>query len=226
MTYLTVADMREDTAAEFARDCFLTSTDVGDDALVTAAITRFSQRFDDWTLDHFSTQTAQVLYYDGEGLSRLYLPRRCTAITTVEIAATDGTLTSQSSSVYRLHSSLDSTGSTRIDEWDFLDVVPLSGGLTGTPYGFVYQWPWGVNSVKITGTFGWTVTPGDVKRAVALLVWDHFKPLRGDLKQAQSWQTADIAIQRAVTDDAHPSGIPEVDQIVASYKRDTRLLVA
>jgi hypothetical protein len=213
MAYLVVADVREATLAEFASGLAL-STAEATDTQVTAAIARQSQHFDDLVNDHFETETV-TLELDGDGTSRLLLPKRCTAVSTVKTRDYAGTLTTQASTQYRLHSSLYSTGSKRLGDMDWLDTVPLSGGLS-LVVGDIYAWPEGPQTVQVVGSFGWTTTPADVKRAVALLVWDHFKPDDEHIRRASQWGTQQATFVRS--DGA--TGLPEVDKIVDDYKRD------
>ena len=92
----------------------------------------------------------------------------------------DGTLTTEASTAYRLFSSLDSTGSFRIDTngMDRLEVIPTSYLSTGSCY-----WPVGPQTVQVAGTFSWAVTPSDIKFAVARLVYARFKESRADLEE-------------------------------------------
>lgn len=218
MAYISFADLRSASVAEFAQQLTLTTAEASDDNL-TAAIIRFSQRFDDFTNDHFES-AGLTLELDGEGEGRIYLPRRTTAVATVNIRDETGTLTTQDTTSYRLHSSLVA-GTTRSGDWDWLDAVPFGVGFAGVPVtnSNVWCWPGGPQTVQVTGAFGWTVTPGDVKRAVALMVFDHFKPIRNDLRRTQSFTTDSAAINLAIT---KPTGIPECDDIIEEYRRESR----
>jgi len=217
MAYIATADFRTATIAEYCTGISLTTTEASD-ANLASAITRFSQRFDNYTNDHFESE-AVVLTLQGDGTSRrLVLPKRCTAISAISITDTNGTVTAQTSSVYRLHSSLYSSGSKRLskDDFDYVELIVGNGGLTGYPsdHWNMYAWPADAGSVSVNGTFGWTTTPGDVKRAVALMVFDHFKPIRNDLRRTQSFTTADSAVNLSASD---PTGIPEADDIITDY---------
>lgn len=208
--YCAPADFRLASLAEFAAGLSLTD-DEAETTRLTAAIARMSQRFDNACNDHFSTETGIVLTLRGNETTLLDLPRRCTAVTQVAIVNSSGTSTVQAATSYRLHSSLDPAGAEVRSPGarDWLEVVPYQY-LTGLSYGSGTVWPCEPNSVVVTGTFGWTVTPADVKRAVAIMVWDHFKPLRADLRSAASFTTADISVQRA-------EQIPEVAEIITAY---------
>ena len=76
--------------------------------------------------------------------------------------------------------------------------------------------------VDVLGTFGWTTTPGDIQRLCALLVYDHFNPMRADLRRADRWSTADASI---TVSRSEPSGIPEADHILEQYRRESHPLV-
>lgn len=220
MAYIAAADFREATPAEYCSGLALTTAEASD-ATLGSAIARLSQRFDDLTSDHFESETL-TLELDGDGTTRILLPRRCTALTTVKTRDQAGTLTLQASTAYRLHSSLDSTGSKRIyGSLDWIDLVPLSGGLVSTVDG-PYGWPCGPQTVQVVGTFGWTTCPTDVKRAVALMVYDHFKPISDQTRRAEGWVINGISYTRSVTG----TGLPEVDAVIDDYRRDTDLPIA
>ena len=234
MAYITAANLRPDTLAEFAWGLGIDTTTVPLDATITSAITRISTQFDDWCNDHFSTVT-ETLELNGSGTSRLLLPKRCTAVTTVKTRDYAGTLTTQATTVWRFTSSLDSTGATRIGGWDYIDVVPgqyLTGlydpyaqysSVNYTELTWPSVWPMGPQMVQVAVTSGWTVTPSPVQKAIAILVNDHFNPPRGDLRRADRWQTADVSVSVGRSE---PSGLKDVDDIIAEYKRDSRLGIA
>ena len=228
MALLTAADMRADSLAEFASGCDLSASDVGDDAKITAAIARMVDRFQDWTNDTFVQVVAGTLDVDAFGSSILRLPQRFTAVTSVTFRLQDGSFSAaQSATSYRLHSSLNAAGTDEVGNFDWLESVPYGTGFSSfVGSGGPYLWPWGTQAVRVTGTYGWTTPPADAKRAVAMLVWDHFKPQRSDLGRAQSYSTAEVAISLSAVDDAHPSGIRDVDAIIQRLKRDTHIGVS
>lgn len=224
MAYISSADFRAATVAEYCANLTLGTADASD-ANLTASILRFSQRFDELTNDHYEPEST-TLTLAGADECELELPKRCTAVSQVTITDQLGAVTTQSSGSYRLVSSLYSSGSKRFipDTKDYLELVYGAGGISGYPISHYnpYTWPTDANCINVTGSFGWTTTPGDVKRAVALMVWDHYKGQRGDLRRAARYQTADVTVETAETT---PTGIPEVDQIIADYKRDTYTVV-
>jgi hypothetical protein len=191
LTYVAPADFRANSLAEFCVGLALT-TDEADDTKLAAAIARHSARVDDLTNDHFETAAALTFELNGWGLSSLPLPMRCTAITTVKTRNYAGTLTTQAATTYRLNSSLNSAGSVALsDTPDLLELIP-GQYLTGlNSWEATDCWPWGAQSVQVVGTFGWTVTPAEIKEAVALMVWHGVKPLAGILRQTSRLDTLD-----------------------------------
>jgi hypothetical protein len=221
--YLLFSYLRPGSAAEFAAGLELPDSLVGTDAAITSTIARMSQRFDDLTGDHFSTQTPVTLTLSGNGSRILDLPRRTTALTSVSITDYAGTSTVQAAGVDRLHSSLNSAGSawTSPGSLDWIEITP-NNFLAGASFGLGYGWPAEPNSVTVVGTFGWTVTPTDVKRAVALMVYDHFKPVADPLRRTIAWASGDAQFSR---DQSKPTGLPEVDQIISDYSRSLPAMV-
>lgn len=230
MAYIAPADLRTATLAEYAAGLALSTTEVSSastEALLTATIARVSQLFNDFTNDVFESESL-TLELDGDGTSRLMLPKRTTAVTTVKLRDEDGTLGSaQTSTVYRLHSSLYSSGSKRSGEYDWIDIVPLGAGLSNGLEG-PYAWPCGPQTVQVVGTYGWTTTPAQVKRAIALMVYDHWKPSRPDIRAAESVSNNNVIVRYALPDPENDiwTGISEVDGIIKQYRRDGYLVVA
>jgi hypothetical protein len=219
MAYVTPADLLSDTWSEYASGVQLDQPP--SNGQMVAAIARFSQRIDELTHDHFETTGSVALDHSifSANQSRfLYLNKRCTTVTAVNTRDHFGNLTLQSASSYRLKSSLDTAGANKIGELDYLEILPWGNGIVGPDIlwgGWV--WPQGTNTVQVTGTFGWTVTPGDIKRAVALLVWDHFANQRGDLQRAAEFSDQN----RRIVFDRGPdswTGIPEADAILKRYE--------
>lgn len=218
MSYLVAADFRE--ASHISACAGLTLTDdEANDTRLTAQIATLSQRVDDLTNDHFESATKTFDLDSWAPSDRLYLPWRCTAITTVKTRDAAGTLTLQDSSVFRLRSSLDPTGSLRQGDLDYLDIIHDVTGGAGLTSPYVWVWPLGPQTTQVVGTFGWTVTPGDAKRLLALLVWHHFKELRADLRRAEIVQTPSETVRYVSAEGG--TGIPEADGIIANLRRVT-----
>lgn len=223
MAYLTAAAFREGSAAWYAKGLSL-SQDAASDADLTSAIASMSLLFDDWTNDHYENEDELVVELNGEGTPTLLLPKRCTAVTTVKTRDANGTLTVQSATAYRLESSLESSGTRRRskDALDYLEVVRDGPGLSSVTEGS-FVWPCGTNTVQVTGDFGWLAVPDRVKRAIALLVWDQFAPKGDSLHRAQRWQTEQASYDASLSE---PSGLPEVDAIIADLRRDPEFSLA
>lgn len=218
MAYLQTSSFRSGSGLDEAcYDIPLTTTEAPD-AQLGSAIARFAQRFDDLTGDHFELE-AVTLSLSGDETKRLDLPKRTVSVSSVSILDTLGNATAQTGGVYRLHSSLYGGGTKRLSkgETDYLELLWGAGGLTGYPANHYdpYTWPCDASSVQVTGNFGWTTTPADVKRAVALMVYDHFKPQDASLRRVQGYRTADAEYSMAQT---QPTGIPEVDAIIDDFQ--------
>ena len=115
---------------------------------------------------------------------------------------------------------MDTTGAYRVDNngLDRIDIIPDGPGIsTG------YVWPEGPMTVQLVGTFSWNTTPADIKYAVARLVYAKFKESRPDLDRAETLTNAGVTLRFLESDAEHPSGIREVDEIVADYRRDAFL---
>jgi hypothetical protein len=228
VAYLVPNDFRSATLNEVCKGLSLevAAPDTVSDAALITAIARMSMRIDDWTNDHFEPQAGiETLDVPYESIF-LYLPRRTTAVSQVQTQDPTGLLTTQAATSYRLLSSLDATGSNLREaqsSTDKLTIVPPPGnGLVVTLSTTPWVWPVGPATILVTGTFGWTVTPGDIKRALALIVYFHFKPLNNTLRMAETVNVADAAIRFGAT---VPSGIPEADDIIFDYKRDLAIYV-
>jgi hypothetical protein len=214
--YLLAADFRPDTPAAACIGLTLNADEVSSPDL-TIVIAAVSQRIDNVTYDHFSQLPASVREYDVSGDSkRLYLDQRCTSVTAVKTRDHTGTLTTQAATAYRLRSSLDSTGAIELHDTDYIEILPLGTLLSGPDIYWGYTWPCGTQTVQVTGNFGWTVTPGDIKHVVALLVWDALKREGGDIRRAVRWARGDLTVERA-TDTL--TGLPEADDLLKPFIR-------
>lgn len=210
-------------AAEFAKGLELTVTEAPD-ATLTSAIARMVSRLQALTDDEFISSAGRTYELRGSGTSQLALPARCTAVTTVKTRDYLGNLTTQAATAYRLVSSLDAAGATRVASWDYLEIPPYQH-LTGVVGDTGYWWPLGSVTVQVVGTFGWTVTPADINRAVALLTFDALKAQGSDLRRATTLETADARYTYDPNDTEHPTGVTEADDIIRNYRRSSGLLV-
>lgn len=224
MAYPVLADFRSGTLAAYCQGLALDTTEAPD-ALLTATLAGMVTRFEALTNDRFVSASAT---YDlsGDGSSMLDLPQRCTAITTVKTLDLNGTLTTQAATVYRLVSSLNAAGSVRNtpDAMDYLQVVP-GQYLSLVTYGSATRWPTDPKAVQVVGTFGWTVTPFDASRAVALITFDAIKTQAQQLRRATTLETADARYTYDSEDTEHPTGVTEADDIIRNYRRSSGLLV-
>lgn len=219
--YITAADFRSASLAEYCAGLPLSDQEANS-TILAAGIASLQTRLNQYANDVFEPESL-TLELDAEGTTRLLLPKRCTAATTVKVRAEDGTLSSAvTSTLYRLHSSLDSTGAKRVGEFDWIEIVPSGGGLPSLPANAYnpYTWPWGPQTVQVVGTFGWTTCPADIKRALALMVYHRFKPIRNDLRFATRVTTNNESVDYAISE---PTGIPEADLLIREYHRDPHL---
>jgi hypothetical protein len=216
VSYVTFSDFRTPTP-EYAFGLDLSATEAPD-AVLAASIASLSQRIDDLTNDHFESETSTYDLDVSDYSSRLYLPRRCRAVTSINIRDAAGALTLQPATAYRLSSSLSSSGDYAQSDVDYVDLLTeLTTGL--------WYWPLGTRSVQVAGTFSWGVTPPDIKRAVARLVYEHFKEQRPDVDRAETITNAGVTLRFLETDAEHPTGIREVDEIIHRYYRWSELAV-
>ena len=213
MAYITTANFRTVTLAEHCQGLAL-NDDEAPDTILTNTITRISARVDDMLDDHFEAQNDVVLELDGSGTRRLYLPRRTRGVDAVKTRDEAGALTAETV-VWRLHSSLDAAGTAKAYPgaiYDWLDLIPTKMLSTG------WVWPEGPQTVQVTGDFGWSVPPAEIKRLVALLVWDQLK-VQGDvMRRAERLQTEDASYNLAAVP-------PEVSDIMSRYRRRQRVPV-
>lgn len=210
MAYIAKEDFRTASLAEYCFGLDLTTNEASD-ALLTATIARMQQKVEEWCNDRFESldNTAYSVSVSGKRTEHLYLPWRCRNVDSLTTLDENGVSTSETASTFRLRSSLDAGAARRLFDFDYLTV--LDGSISTGAY-----WPEGTRTVSVTGDWHWSTTPADIKRAVALLCWDHFKPLRKDLRRVDSYRTNDASYDLAST---QPSGIPEADEIIGSYTR-------
>jgi hypothetical protein len=221
MAYLTPANFREGTLSAECAGLTLAASEAPDNDLTTTIAT--VSRAIDRICDDFFEPTTTTLEHDVYTPSpRLFLLRRTTAVTAVKLRDYTAALTTQAATSYRLHSSLDVGGAVMLGLSDWLDLVPDSAGLVGPSVWDRFTWPVGPQTVQVSGTFGWTTTPGDIKRACALMVWDIFKREGGDVRRAQRWARGELTIERA-TDTL--TGLPEADETLKVFRRTNKVHV-
>ena len=185
MTYIAAADFRERTVAPHCAGLILGETD-GLDSYIDLIIARIVTQIELDLGDDFEPAGGdpdETVECDGSGRPRMYTPRRVRALTTVKTRADDGTLTTIATSGYRRHPSLDTAGTSMLDgsRLDYLE--HLSD-----------VWPLGTQTVQLVGKFGWSAVPTDIKRLVALKVYDQIKAKADPLSNIIQRQTLDATI--------------------------------
>ena len=185
MTYIAAADFRERTVAAYCVGLILGETD-GLDSYIDLIITRVVTQVELDLGDDFEPAGGdpdETIDVDGFDRPRLYTPRRVRSLTTVKTRAADGTLTTQASTAWRLHKSLDTAGTAMLDGSRLDYLVHL-----------VDVWPLGTQTVQLVGKFGWAAVPTDIKRLVALKVYDVIKGNADPLSRIVQRQTLDATI--------------------------------
>lgn len=194
MAYIVAADLRERTRASFAADIALTEND-GTDAYIDLIIAQMSAQVELDLGDDFeppSPDNDETLLVDGYGRERLNIQRRVRSLTTVETLNAANQFISQAPTTWSLRKSLNAAGTAmKIGpdgkglRRDFLDALP---GLTTT------CWPYGAETVRLTGKFGWAAVPSDIKRLVALKVYDAVKARSDPLTSITQRTTVDSVV--------------------------------
>lgn len=188
MAYIVAADLRERTQGSFAANLILGEGIT--DAYIDSVIAQVSTQVELEVSDDFeppNPDNDEVIEIDGSGMARLYVPRRVRSLTTVETRwPWLSTYSTQASTTYKLHKSLNSTGTAMVDGRvaDYMDALTIS---TGT-------WPLGGDTVRLTGKFGWAAVPWDIKRLVALRVYTLLKPSSDPLQTIVQRTTADAVL--------------------------------
>ena len=212
MAYIAAADFRERTVKPYCAGLILGETD-GIDAYVDLIIAQMVTQVELDLADDFEPpggDADETIFADGWGTTRLYAPRRIRSLTTVETRMSYLTtfVTQSSTTAYRLRKSLNAAGTAMIDgsTSDWLDALP------GLAYGV---WPWGAETVRLTGKFGWAAVPDDIKRLVALKVYDQIKGTSDPLSRIVQRQTLDATITYGPPE--------EITAIEARYRRQPSL---
>jgi hypothetical protein len=181
MVYAAAADFRERTQKSWARGLILDET-VCSDPILDAVIAQVGGQIEVELGDDFdppNPDTDETIYVDGTIGSRLYVPRRVRSLTTVSTRSLSGTITALASTSYRLHSSLNAAGTAMSDRRrDWLDSA------SGTTW-------YSDGGIQLIGKFGWAAVPADIKRLVALRVYDMVKPTGDPLSMVTNRVTVD-----------------------------------
>ena len=211
MAYIAAADFRERTVKPYCANLLLDETH-GTDSYIDLIIAQVTTQVELDLADDFeppNPDNDETIDVDGWGTLRLYAPRRVRSLTTVAARWPDvSTFTTLASTSYRLRKSLNTAGTAMVDgrTSDWLDAMP--GLFTGI-------WPLGAETVRLTGKFGWAAAPEDIKRLVALRVYDLIKGNADPLSRIIQRQTFDATITYG------PS--TEVADITARYRRTPAL---
>jgi hypothetical protein len=180
MAYVVPADFRERTRKPWAAGLILSEGDASDADLTTViglATSRVEAELDD-DFEPPSPDNDETIYVDGTIGSRLYIPRRVRSLTTVSTRSLSGTITAITSTSYRLRSSLNAAGTAMVGKRDWLD---SGGGRTWYSEG----------GIQLIGKFGWAVVPDDIKRLVALIVYDTVKATSDPITRLTQKSTVD-----------------------------------
>ena len=193
MAYIAAADFRERTVKPYCSNLILGEAD-GLDAYIDLVITQVTTQVELELSDDFEPAGGdpdETLDVDGTGRTRLYVPRRVRSLTTVKTRDALGALTTQASTLWRLRKSLNAAGTAMLDgqRLDWLDVIDGKALVT---VGSI--WPEGTQTVQLVGKFGWAAVPDDIKRLVALKVYDQIKSSTDPLSRIIQRQTLDATI--------------------------------
>jgi hypothetical protein len=168
MAYIAAADFRELGQEVWTANLLLTEGD-GTDAYIDACIALATSRVQEDLNDDFEPPSPDndiTIDVDGWGGSTLYVPRRIRSITSLSTRDSTGTLTLESATTYRVISSLNAGGTGLMGGFDQIEALT---GLTSV------GWPWGIQTVRLVGKFGWSAVPEDVKRLVAIYTYELVK---------------------------------------------------
>lgn len=225
MSLVSPDDFRVTSLANYCVGISLTDNEA-DDTVLGEAIAEASQYVDEYCSDIFGGVT-ETLTLDGSGEARLWLPRRCTAISALVTLDQFGNPTTQASEAYRLHSSLVDAGSKRLarDARDWVELVYLGTGISTQLWFNPWKFYPESQSIRITGDWGWTTPPLAIKTAIALLAYDQVKASGSVTVRHQRMQAGAELYDNSVSS---PTGIPKVDTILAEYdyERTPRVAIA
>ena len=201
MAYIAAADLRERTVKSYCANLILSETD-GLDAYIDLIIAQVTTQVELDLSDDFEPAGGdpdETLDVDGSGEARLYVPRRVRSLTTVKTRDALGVLTAQVSTLWRLRKSLNAAGTAMFDgrRIDYLDVIDGKALLTVGTF-----WPEGTQTVELVGKFGWAAVPDDIKRLVALKVYDTIKGNADPLSRIIQRQTLDATITYGTSSEA------------------------
>jgi hypothetical protein len=160
--------------------------------------------------------TAVVL--TGSGTPRLSVTKRIRSVLAVYLRDWGGAWTLQPATTYEVTSSVGGTTWPTVDVLRGQDCIDIIYGQPLTSTWAYYYWPTDRGRVKVLGSFGWPETPPEIQRAVALLVWDHFKPRQDILRQADRFSTSELSVDLS-------GGLPAANDIMVRMTRRPAALV-
>jgi hypothetical protein len=181
MAYVVAADFREASRKPWTKSLILTESDCSDaelDLLITQVAGLLELELDD-DFDPPNPDVDETIVVEGTIGSRLWIPRRVRSLTSVGTRSLAGVVTAVSSTAYRLHSSLVG-GTAMVDGNRKRDWLASQS-----------ETMWADDGVQLVGKFGWAAPPADVKRLVALRVYDMVKPTSDPLSTVSQRITSD-----------------------------------
>lgn len=203
MTYVAAADFREQTRKPWCKSLVLTEGDAPDtelDLLIAQVAGLVELELDD-DFDPPNPDNDETIFVDGTLGSRLYVPRRVRSLTSVSTRSLSGTITAIAATSYRLHSSLVA-GLAMLDgnrKRDWIESLSYTA--------------WAADGIQLVGKFGWAAPPNDIRRLVALRVYDMVKATGDPLSTVSQKVTSDGSIVLGES--------REIARIVAVYGRKT-----
>lgn len=208
MTYIAAADFRQRTLKSWASDIVLTEAD-GDDAYIDGVIARLTTQLELDLGDDFEPpggDADETIKIDAYGGDLLTVPRRIRSITTLQTRQAGGT-TMTTTTAYYHRRSLNTAGTAmatnEMGSGRKYDVLEASTSLA--------CWPYGQEMVWITGKFGWAAVPDDIKRLLALKVYEAVRAKADPLT---------TVVQLTTVDSVKTFGPSrEMQQITDQYKR-------
>jgi hypothetical protein len=202
MAYVAAADFREASRKPWTKSLTLTEADCSDaelDLLIAQVAGLIELELDD-DFDPPNPDSDETIIVDGTIGSRLYVPRRVRSLTSVGTRSLGGAVTAIAATAYRLHSSLNAAGTAMLDGNRKRDWLDSASSTT-----------WADDGVQLVGKFGWAAPPNDVKRLVALRVYDLVKPTGDPLSTVAQRVTSDGSLVLGES--------REMARIVAAYGR-------
>ena len=197
--YIEAADFHSGSRKVWTEGLPLDEGD-GDESYLEAAILVAQGRIEDDLGDVFEAPNPDdpiaLTLSVRDASRRLSVPRRIRSITSVQTRDISGNLSTQSSTLYRYSTSTDPVS----DYLSIIDGLSLSTG----------WWPVGLDTVVVTGRFGYVTPPDDIKRLCALYVYDYLRPKDDPFSSITERTTADGSITY---------GDGEAEKIARRYKR-------